>query len=267
MKKFNLNRFWQVFKRLMLVRSSTTLYTFLGLAAATFFILLGFTSPFTMKPMTNGELFFGIIQAFEPITMCFSIGYFFFVSNIMSDLQRRQDRIGVIMLPATNLEKFVARILYVSIGYLALCIAALVVGDVLQQIVSMVIHQGGRVSLTGVILRNISHMEPSISWLFSLETMLVFNAFIVLGGVFFRKYAWIKSLIAGSVIFSLLTGLLVAVAYYINSQTDYEIYMPTGLGADIANHVTFWAIAGLMYWLAYKIYARLQVINNRWFNV
>lgn len=52
MKKFNLNRFWQVFKRLMLVRSSTTLYTFLGLAAATFFILLGFTSPFTMKPMT-----------------------------------------------------------------------------------------------------------------------------------------------------------------------------------------------------------------------
>ena len=124
MKKFNLNRFWQVFKRLMLVRSSTTLYTFLGLAAATFFILLGFTSPFTMKPMTNGELFFGIIQAFESITMCFSIGYFFFVSNIMSDLQRRQDRIGEIMLPATNLEKFVARILYVSIGYLVLCIAA-----------------------------------------------------------------------------------------------------------------------------------------------
>jgi len=39
------------------------------------------------------------------------------------------------------------------------------------------------------------------------------------------------------------------------------------LGAEIANHVTFWAIAGLMYWLAYKIYARLQVINNRWFNV
>ena len=155
MKKFNLNRFWQVFKRLMLVRSSTTLYTFLGLAAATFFILLGFTSPFTMKPMTNGELFFGIIQAFEPITMGFSIGYFFFVSNIMSDLQRRQDRIGEIMLPATNLEKFVARILYVSIGYLVLCIAALVVGDVLQQIVSMVIHQGGRASLTGVILRNI----------------------------------------------------------------------------------------------------------------
>lgn len=267
MKKFNLNRFWQVFKRLMLVRSSTTLYTFLGLAAATFFILLGFTSPFTMKPMTNGELFFGIIQAFESITMCFSIGYFFFVSNIMSDLQRRQDRIGEIMLPATNLEKFVARILYVSIGYLVLCIAALVVGDVLQQIVSMVIYQGGRASLTGVILRNISHMEPSISWLFSLETMLVFNAFIVLGGVFFRKYAWIKSLIAGSVISSLLTGLLVAVAYYIDSQTDYEIYMPTGLGADIAGHVTLWAIAGLMYWLAYKIYARLQVINNRWFNV
>ena len=110
-------------------------------------------------------------------------------------------------------------------------------------------------------------MEPSISWLFSLETMLVFNAFIVLGAVFFRKYAWIKILIAGSVISSLLTGLLVAVAYYIDSQTDYEIYMPTGLGADIAGHVTLWAIAGLMYWLAYKIYARLQVINNRWFNV
>ena len=37
MKKFNLNRFWQVFKRLMLVRSSTTLYTFLGLHSTGFY--------------------------------------------------------------------------------------------------------------------------------------------------------------------------------------------------------------------------------------
>ena len=62
----------------------------------------------------------------EWILLFTSIVFIFVSSDVLSPLSSKAKRISFLNLPATNLEKFVWRFLYVSIGFLAINLAAII---------------------------------------------------------------------------------------------------------------------------------------------
>ena len=147
MTKFDLDRFGKVMSRLLVIsqrKRSVIFITFLII----FLVLAKFTTPmFSGKSMDDiGYKSFvsevvDFIGIFSPIVF-FVLGTFF-----IQDLEGRQQRINELMLPATNLEKFVARVLLVAVIYpLAIC-ASFIVADGLQQLISMIIAHGERMSM------------------------------------------------------------------------------------------------------------------------
>lgn len=74
-------------------------------------------------------------------------------SAIISDLRNKQDKISELTLPASNLEKFVARCIGATFVVMLIVAAAFVVGDLLQQGVNMLIHKGSHASMLMLLFK------------------------------------------------------------------------------------------------------------------
>ena len=146
-------------------------------------------------------------------------------------------------------------------------LAALLAADCAQQLLNMLIHHGGRASLIGMMPGFfLTGMGPSPLWA-KLEGMLLFNAFAVLGGMLFRKSAWLKTLAAMTLIGILAVAGITLAAYLIQANTDYVVYLPDSPRYILLSNIICGAIILLAYWGAYRLYTRMQVINNRWINI
>ncbi len=143
MTKFDLDRFGKVMSRLLVMcqrKINVIFITFLII----FLVFAMFTIPIfsgkTMDDIGYKSLVFDIVRLLRGFS--FVLGTFF-----IQDLEGHQQRINELMLPATNLEKFVARVLLVVVIYpLAIC-ASFIAADGLQQLISMIIAHGERMSI------------------------------------------------------------------------------------------------------------------------
>ncbi len=267
MKKFDLNRFGKVTGRLILVRRRSLSNTFLGFAITFFIIVMLDSQPFNWTALSHDDMAWRIAGAQGLIKAICLVAFFVIATMVIKDLSTRQARISEMMLPATNLEKFLARILLVTLVFPAAILAALLAADCAQQLLNMIIHHGGRASLIGAFSQfPMMNTGPTPLWA-KLEGMLLFNAFAVLGGMLFRKTAWLKTVAAMTIIaISVLAGITLF-AFLIQTNTDYVVYLPDTLWCHIINNIVCWALIILMYWGSYKLYTRMQVINNRWINI
>jgi putative membrane protein len=199
-------------------------------------------------------------------------------ANIIRDLKTKQQRIDELVLPATNLEKFTARVLASTVLVLILAAAGIVAGDILQMLINMLLHKGtfGSISLyatkqmysmmeTNILaIENVAH-KP-IRFMFVL-TLISSNAFYLLGGMVFRKTAWLKTTLAVIVISIALFCLFVGYAYVVYGYTNYVVYMPEWMRSAWFNITLLIVQTCACYYFAYRIYCRLQAINTRWLNI
>ncbi|WP_424785476.1 hypothetical protein [Prevotella pallens] len=199
-------------------------------------------------------------------------------ANIIRDLKTKQQRIDELVLPATNLEKFTARVLASTVLVLILAAAGIVAGDILQMLINMLLHKGtfGSISLyatkqmysmmeTSIIaIENVAH-KP-IRFMFVL-TLISSNAFYLLGGMLFRKTAWLKTTLAVIVISIALFSMFVGYAYVVYGYTNYVVYMPEWMQESWFNITLLIVQTCACYYFAYRIYCRLQAINTRWLNI
>ena len=267
MKKFDLNRFGKVTGRLILVRRRSLSNTFLGFAITFFIIVMLDSQPFNWTALSHDDMAWRIAGAQGLIKAICLVAFFVIATMVIKDLSTRQARISEMMLPATNLEKFLSRILLVTLVFPAAILAALLAADCAQQLLNMLIHHGGRASLIGMMPGFfLTGMGPSPLWA-KLEGMLLFNAFAVLGGMLFRKSAWLKTLAAMTLIGILAVAGITLAAYLIQANTDYVVYLPDSPRYILLTNIICGAIILLAYWGAYRLYTRMQVINNRWINI
>jgi len=196
-----------------------------------------------------------------------SVAFFIMGTFVINDLKLRQSRINEMMLPATNVEKFVARVVLVSIVFPLIVVAAFLTADVLQQIISMLVNHGARASMTAIAIDFIQATSSHSPLWVKLEAILLTSAFAVLGGVFFRKTAWLKTIISLGLILMIVAGSVTFIGYMLFTNTDYQLSIPNDLMGNITGNIICLALTILMYWAAYKLYTRLQVINNRWINI
>lgn len=267
MKKFDIHRFLQVMKRLAMVRQRAIKQVFLVFASS--FLVYGIMvcNPFTWTARTDGELTTALAANFSAMIVASAIAFMVYSSYVISDLKDRQSRISESMLPATNLEKFLARILLVLVVFPMLAFAGFLTADIVQQAVSMLIHSGGRASMLGIMTQVDSQSFEGHPILFTSELVLLVNSFFVLNGMLFRKAPWLKAIIVLIIIGLLMAAGVSALAYMLEVHTTYELYIPKQLIDGVIGDLLNWALILLMYWGAYKLYTRLQVINNRWINI
>ena len=192
---------------------------------------------------------------------------------IFSNLKRKQPRLNFFMLPATNLEKYIARFLTVVLLWTLCCIIGFVVADLLQWLLSFLIHP----EATGLVMSQISGLKPfglfSISEsgsgnmsvpcliVFIVLLILLFHSFCLLGGTFFRRHSWMLTV----VLFIVLNIILVATASNMLAKINMQPLNPNVLLSILSAICVLFIMFN--YWASYTIFRRMQIINNKWINL
>lgn len=207
-------------------------------------------------------------------------------SFVFKNVATKQQRIAFFSLPASNLEKFLVRLFHVMIGYPLCFLVALAFADIMQLFLSFILLKGPDYSvlvksvtalftpiysdLNGEIIKGcllfpngftlVGIME-SLSYL----TFFAFNyAFWIFCGTLLRRNAWLLTL-ASQVVIGFVVIMIIRVfcsPYVGNSLNESSALALAYLFIAIA-----WVVIALMYCGSYRLFSRMQVINNKWLNV
>lgn len=278
METFNIQRFGNVCTRLVMLKKREYFNIFLAITLFVALSCIFACNPFSGEAKEALEYAYSFFQVVGSIYVFAVVLIIVNGANIIRDLKTKQQRIDELVLPATNLEKFTARVLASTVLVLILAAAGIVAGDILQMLINMLLHKGtfGSISLyatkqmysmmeTNILaIENVAH-KP-IRFMFVL-TLISSNAFYLLGGMLFRKTAWLKTTLAVIVISIALFSMFVGYAYVVYGYTNYVVYMPEWMQESWFNITLLIVQTCACYYFAYRIYCRLQAINTRWLNI
>lgn len=278
METFNIQRFGNVCTRLVMLRKREYFNIFLAITLFVALSCIFACNPFSGEAKETLEYAYSFFQVVGSIYVFAVVLIIVNGANIIRDLKTKQQRIDELVLPATNLEKFTARVLASTVLVLILAAAGIVAGDILQMLINMLLHKGtfGSISLyatkqmysmmeTNILaIENVAH-KP-IRFMFVL-TLISSNAFYLLGGMLFRKTAWLKTTLAVIVISIAIFSMFVGYAYVVYGYTNYVVYMPEWMQESWFNITLLIVQTCACYYFAYRIYCRLQAINTRWLNI
>lgn len=278
METFNIQRFGNVCTRLVMLRKREYFNIFLAITLFVALSCIFACNPFSGEAKETLEYAYSFFQVVGSIYVFAVVLIIVNGANIIRDLKTKQQRIDELVLPATNLEKFTARVLASTVLVLILAAAGVVAGDILQMLINMLLHKGtfGSISLyatkqmysmmeTNILaIENVAH-KP-IRFMFLL-TLISGNAFYLLGGMLFRKTAWLKTTLAVIVISIALFSMFVGYAYVVYGYTNYVVYTPEWMQDSWFNITLLIVQTCACYYFAYRIYCRLQAINTRWLNI
>ena len=278
METFNIQRFGNVCTLLVMLKKREYFNIFLAITLFVALSCIFACNPFSGEAKETLEYAYSFFQVVGSIYVFAVVLIIVNGANIIRDLKTKQQRIDELVLPATNLEKFTARVLASTVLVLILAAAGIVAGDILQMLINMLLHKGtfGSISLyatkqmysmmeTNILaIENVAH-KP-IRFMFVL-TLISSNAFYLLGGMLFRKTAWLKTTLAVIVISIALFSMFVGYAYVVYGYTNYVVYMPEWMQDSWFNITLLIVQTCACYYFAYRIYCRLQAINTRWLNI
>jgi hypothetical protein len=214
--------------------------------------------------------FFHIIVMGEnaDYTMCFIVTMVMFIITVVtgpswmfSSMKSKHDLQTLLMLPASNLEKYLMR--YSTwILLLPLYIVAFFGADLVQYLVNVIWGNENLAFVTTEVINDLSDTftklskeDPRNMWHGGIATMLLFHSVYTLGGTFFRshKFAWILTTVVIIVVCMLCIWLLPQGTGY----SDKDSAQVTS-GWDVFYAV--WFLGN--FWLSYRLFCRQQVIGK-----
>jgi len=235
-------------------------------------------NPFNLEPLSDEQYklgFFGMGGFFAAVLAIYII---LAGSMVIRDLKTKQQKIDELMLPATNLEKFTARVIGSTLLPVVITVVAYFAADLLQMLINMLLHKGTFASITVAAMHMIDeasriaitpfqHGTAMATLISTLLSFLGANTTYVLGGMLFRKTAWLKTSLAIVLLGIIFFSLFVGYAYLIYQYTDYVVYIPEWAKSNWVSITFSIAQIAVCYYLAYRIYCKLQAINTRWLNI
>lgn len=269
MEKFNIKRFWQVLMRLLMVRKKAYVSLFLALIILFTLTSIFVCNPFSLEYIGSPEMTIKLVQGLLFCLLVADVVLLICGTFIVSDLRSKQDKISEMMLPATNLEKFTARFIGSTLFIVILIIVAYIIGDGLQQLINMMIHKGAHASVVSMLWEQ----SESFRYAYDIENtaelsagLLTAFAIATLGGMIFRKTAWLKTAIAAFLIVVIGFSLFVGFAYLVYTYTDYVVIVPRHI-ADWQTGIICTVVIAACLFFSYRLYCRLQAVNNKWINI
>lgn len=202
-----------------------------------------------------------ILTVFDSMTGCW----------IFSNMKTKGQRISFKMLPATDLEKYLVRFLYVTIGLVGGSFLVFMLADAVRMLIYLIVYHDHIFSMTAALFDNHSVgvdimgcTSPVFGYIFTLGAGLAAHAFTVLCGTFFRRG---KVVLTGLTAMTLFTAVGITLVFISDLPTFGVINRADASAIVCFIGIVLMIAAALQYWLSYKLFRRMQVINNKWFNV
>lgn len=214
-------------------------------------------------------------------SLLYSVLFFSFLlvgTQCFSKLSDKQWRVRLLMLPASNGEKMVSTYVLNLVLCLLQPLVAYVLADVLQWLVALIIDYHAAYLTTPSLLMGMCYgigelfSLTAFSGLEALLALVWLHSVYLLGGIFFRKYSvlWTTIVLGG-------LGVLVSIAmailglFWLRGLAASDFYWVESYpwAADVVRvvvDVLALLVISFNYWLTFRIFKRLQVINNRFFN-
>ena len=248
-------------------------------AAAMFFAMC---IPFVVAVLgCRGEAWHVVAENLNA-AMATDLGIYIIVSMIggcwiFNNMKTKEQRITFKMLPATDAEKFAVRVLYVTLVWWLMGIVAFCAADVFRMLVSLIVGTdvvrstipdflsmlfgtdgNNRVVINDGRFGNVLPFIVTLyAWVFWVHSLYI------LGGAFFRRRQFVLTTMAHFVLMLVFTPLIIDFVDGFDRETA-KLWADTW--AWLASAVLF-ALGVLDWWLSYKIFRRMQVVNNKWVNL
>ena len=299
---FSFSRLTFVMKRDLMENWKTNLYTFLGLFLAFLGVYL-----FQMYDYIDYD---GVPNAFQTVeryishhTGAFSVItsclLFYFASDSMRNMRNKEQRLAYLMLPATKLEKFISRGLYVTLGMFVMILLASLLAEavhwafmpffdnlpdkfkicvwpeVWEEIWETITpFQTKKVILGPLDYNNLPETLPWVEKSMFIEIMLAylvalwFHSLYILGGSYFGKYAFFKTtgtlILIGAIVGYILSNInpKECFGWFEEFARMNEHWLTEDVAVGVTGFIVFCFI-DLNWWLSYKLFTRQQVIKPK----
>ena len=207
----------------------------------------------------------------------FCIAMLFFASFMFSQMKDTRSRSAYLLWPVSHLEKYVISLLLNIVLAAVLTFAAYVLADALRVFVDWVT---GRIVIWGVpklfepLGSNAAFDDWQSAWMFITAVFYIHSLYIV-GGTLFRRQQFLMTSAAIVVIVILEAIIQNQISWigdglqFANSTWDEKTltYTTTFYPAFYILNTVLCALTVFHYWASYKLFTRMQVINNKWLNV
>lgn len=208
--------------------------------------------------------------------------FFFCGSRIFINMKTKASRSLFLMLPATNMEKFISRLLYTVVGTSLMIFAPWMIADIIQFVFSLFLTPGMQGSLVArafeqlflknnfdsshfVVRNGTSVLGQTFPVGMFLLSLTIFNhSFFTLGGTIFRKSATLLTICSSFI----LMFLMALVSSFVDDDVlvhFVQSMQPNTFGWLMVN--VFLLLSVFNYWASYKLFTHMQIINNKWFNI
>ena len=223
---FSMTRVQHIMRRDLIENWKSNLYGLLGIFAACFFPMLGFlwsAERWTEEgypEVYSFERFCGNMLGI--IGMVVSVAMIYYASRIMKCMDNKEKRISYLLLPATKLEKFFSRALFVTVGTVLMILVALLALELTHYLLLPVFDLPAVYSqpmLVEVFSLRWAHAsvdatgEPVYSWWLMQLLVWIFclwnHSLFILGGSFWYKHPFLKT-IGACLVVTILGGILFA---------------------------------------------------------
>jgi hypothetical protein len=258
MKNFDIKRFGQLMKWTLISHRGELLSVTIILSMVQFFWLL-----LVIYASKDGVLY--SVRLGNAMNATFEVFLLFFMLApivIIKELKTKQAKVNSLMLPATNMEKFISRYVEKALVFTLCFIVAFIAADLLQWVMSLIMHpaeNGLVMAQISVIKTDLLVINTHLYPVFGILILWWLHSLYLLGGMFFRRHAWM-------IVTLLLIVLGIAFSSWIASAFDET----TPMWIKSSLHLFEVLLAALVmfnYWASYRIFKRLQVINNKWINL
>ena len=305
MNSFNINRFGQTFRWVLATNFRNFLAWTLGAGVGAFLMEMIFIA---LKIHPDGGNYVPLL--YSSISQICQIALVIFVlvafSTGFADYQKKAKREAFLMLPSTNLEKFLAVVIYVTVVWSLAGFLAFAIGDTLRMAVRALACGNEWYSLVPIVLDHFGEMFPTFDeGGMMIKTIpykicapiAIFGMFIwihslyIFGGTLLRKYTFVASSLVIILAFLLITWLVQKFnlqVFYVDTVIDgqsLEALRQSGAldanGPWSAKSVQVLHKVGVLgyfitvalpilsifnYWASFHIFKGFQLITNKWIN-
>lgn len=278
---FSFSRLGLVMKRDLMENWKKNLYRFLGPYAGFLLVIL-------LCYMIKGDFSSFQTTMLSAFTLILVFGGFYTASSIMENMDTQQNRISFLMLPATSLEKFITRALYVTLGFALTLIVALLLAEVTRFLFLPLfdLPEGYNQSVLPFMWENLTRFQSmkftgegadesyTIGVMTNVIGWLVFfwsHSFFILGGCYWQKHPFWKTLgviILVNHLLGLIGILLIQSLENVNWNIDVEWLEANFSWVTIEGILTFvivlfTCLLAFNWWLSYRCFKRSQVIKPK----
>ena len=284
---FSMTRVQYIMRRDLIENWKSNLYGLLGIFAACFFPMLGFlwsAERWTEEgypEVYSFERFCGNMLGI--IGMVVSVAMIYYASRIMKCMDNKEKRISYLLLPATKLEKFFSRALFVTVGTALMILVALLALELTHYLLLPLFDLPAVYSqpmLVEIFSMRWAHAsvdaagEAVYSWWLMQLLVWIFclwnHSLFILGGSFWYKHPFLKTIgaclavtILGGILFANLAEGVFLARFSDWMQEHYQDTPQTVNGLLTIISVVFLLFTVFNWWLSYRMFTRSEVVKRK----